>query len=166
MNPIKSFSLDVEGLGIIFYSPFATASIAEGDDYLESQFFDPDLVAAQAVEGRIVGVSTGTPGRFLMNVYRGYPEEAVVEKHDFKLRLGIEVRDRMLCIRDLYDLMDWRSTCPPGQSIELDDGFYHVTLLSSEPASGVMGDNQLVGIYLQQLPEMPKLRYSGVPTLC
>jgi hypothetical protein len=49
MNPIKSFSLDVEGLGVTFYSPFATASIAEGDDYLDRQFFDPDLVAAQGL---------------------------------------------------------------------------------------------------------------------
>lgn len=166
MDAIKNLRLDVAGLGIIFYSPFSAASILEDEDYLEKGFSNPDMVEKQAVEGQIVGVSTGTPGRFFLEVYRGYPEDAIVEKQDFKLRLGVEVRDRALCIRDLFDLLRWESKCPPVQVIELDDGFYHITLLSNMPPSGILGEDQIIQVYLQQLPEMPKLRYNGVPTLC
>ena len=166
MNALKTFRLDIAGLGIIFYSPFAAASISEGADYLENAFSDPDMVEQQAIEGRIVGVSTRTPGRFFIEMYSGYPDDGLVEEQDFKLRLGVEVRDRRLCVRDIFDLLKWESRCPAAQELELDDGFYHITLLSNEPPSGVMGEDQLIKVYLQKLQEMPKLRYNGVPTLC
>lgn len=166
MSAIKTFRLDIAGLGIIFYSPFSAVSISEGEDFLEKSFSDPDMVEKQAIEGRIVGVSTGTPGRFFLEIYRGYPDDADVEGYDFKLRLGVEVRNRTLCIRDLFDLLKWESRCPVEQVIELDDGFYHITLLSNEPPSGILGEDQVIKVYLQQLPEMPRLRYNGVPTLC
>lgn len=161
-----TFRLDVVGLGIIFYSPFSIASIAEGEDFLSTHFFDPELVEKQAREGRIVGVSTGTPGRFVLAIHSGYPNAPELDAHAYKLRLGAEVRDSMLCVRDLYDLMNWEAQCPSAQVFELDNGFYHVTLLSNEPPSGILGDDQVINVYLQQLPQMPELRYNGVPTLC
>jgi hypothetical protein len=67
-TPIK---LEVSGLGIIFYSPFAAASIREGEDYLGQCFADPHFVEQQALAGRIVGVSTGTSGIFYLHLRSG-----------------------------------------------------------------------------------------------
>ena len=165
-NVIRSFRLDVSGLGLLFYSPFSAAVIRDGEDYLQREFFDPYVVEKQALEGRLVGVSTGSPGSYLLGIYSGYPEESIAESREFKLRLGVEVRDGVLCIRDLYDLLAWRPDCPPEQMIHLDDGFYYVTLLSDRPESGVLGDNQSIDVFLQRLQEFPSLAYNGVPTLC
>lgn len=165
-NAIKTICLDVAGFGFIFYSPFSAASIQHGEDYFETTFSDPAVVEKQANDGQVVGVSTGTPGRFIFEILSGYPEQSTLDQHSFKLRLGVEVRDSTLCIRDLFDLLNWDAECPRDQMINIDDGFYHLTLLSNEPESGVLGDNQAIQIYLQELPEMPRLKYSGVPTLC
>jgi hypothetical protein len=166
LSQVTSMRLDITGLGFIIYSPFAAASIRPGEDYLEKEFLDPARVEKQALEGKIVGVSTGTPGRFLLEIHEGYPADEVLDKYGYKLRLGVEVRGRTLCIRDLYDLLKWNPECPVNQCIDLDDGYYHVTLLSREPESGVLGEDQDVLVYLQKLSEMPKLRFNGVPTLC
>jgi hypothetical protein len=163
---LTSMRLDIAGLGFIIYSPFAAAAIRPGENYLEKEFVDPAQVEKQALEGKIVGVSTGTPGRFLLEIRKGYPANEGLEEYNYALRLGVEVRDRTLCIRDLYDLMQWSPECPVNQRIDLDDGYYHVTLLSRKPESGFLGDDQEVLVYLQKLSEMPKLRYNGVPTLC
>ena len=42
----------------------------------------------------------------------------------------------------------------------------HVTLCSDSPASGVLGDKQEIFVYLQKLPELPKLAKHGIPSLC
>lgn len=166
MSLIRSICIDASGPGLIFYSPFSVASIRDGEDYLEIGFSDPDEVEKQALAGSLVGVSTGTSGRFHLKLFNGYPTDSEVASTQFKLRLGVEVRDRTLCIRELFDLLSWQSQCPESQIVDLDDGFYHVTLMSSEPPSGILGEDQVIRIYLQQTPEMPKLKYNGVPTLC
>jgi hypothetical protein len=162
----KRLELEMAGLGFIIYSPFAAQSIEEGEDFLESHFVEASLVAQQAMQGRIVGVSTGSGGRFLFELYWGYPESELMENFEYRLRLGVEVRDRRICFRDLYDLMDWSELCPDEQCVELDDGFYHITLLSNSPESEIIGDDQVICMYLNKLDEMPGLRFSGVPTLC
>ncbi len=166
MMPDTPITLEIVGLGIIFYSPFSTAAIREGEDYLSSCFSDPDLVEQQALAGRIVGVATGTPGRFQLHPRPGYPPENLFDSYPHQLRLGVEVRDGGLHVRDLYDLLQWTATCPAAQIIPLRPGFYHLTLLSRDPASGIMGDDQEILVYYQPLSEMPALRYNGVPTLC
>lgn len=166
MNTIKTINLSISGMGVIFYSPFAALGIQDGDDYLASNFESPSQVQEQAITGKIVGVSVGTPGDFVFEIYPDYPTEDRVALHEYKLRVGVEVRDRRLCIRDLFDLMDWSQVVPESQTIEVDDGFYHLTLLSSTPPSGLLGDHQIVEGYLHRLDEMPKLKFNGVPTLC
>lgn len=133
---------------------------------MESHFANPSDVESQALQGRIVGVCTSSPGEFSLVVHGGYPSNQMADDYEYKLRLGIEVRDRTLCIRDLFDLINWTAECPSQQKLELDDGFYHITLLSNDPESGCLGDNQEIQVYLQRLDAMPKLRYNGVPTLC
>lgn len=162
----KTMRLEISGVGFIIYSPFATSHIVEGEDYLETGFANPQEVERQAQEGKLVGVCTSSPGSFLFEVLEGYPSDDTLGENKYKLRLGVEVRDTTLCIRDLYDLIDWSSDCPPEQELKVENGFYHVTLLSGDPASGLLGDDQRILIYLQKLNEMPLLRYNGVPTLC
>lgn len=166
METIKQIRLNIAGMGVIFYSPFAVSKIAEEEDYLESSFEDPMQVKEQALQGRIVGINLGTPGSFILNVLPGYPSEERVNEHRYRLRAGVEVRDGILCVRDLFDLIKWKSKLPERQVIELKDGFYHLTFLSNDPASGVLGDEQVIEIYLNHLDEMPNLRFEGVPTLC
>jgi len=166
MNPIKLIELEIAGLGFIVYSPFFTSHISEDEDYLLTEFENPSVVEKQALNGGLVGVCTSTPGKFIFEFYCGYPNEELIASYEYRLRLCAQVKDNMLCIRDLYDLLEWSSECPEEQIIELDDGIYHISLLSRMPISGILGDNQKVLVFLQSLNEMPQLRYNGVPTLC
>lgn len=34
------------------------------------------------------------------------------------------------------------------------------------PSSGVLGDDQVIEVFLQELEELPPLSRSGIPTLC
>lgn len=164
---IQSFNLEAQGFGFILCSPFATADISDGEDFLESNFEQPSDVEKLAKECSIVGVSTGSPGNFLFEIYYGYPTDDTLEKFEFRLRLGVEVRGKLLEIRDLFDLMDWTKNCPKEQTIKLnDDGFYHITLLSKLPKSGLLGDKQKVLVFLHHLDSKPDVDVKGVPTLC
>ena len=82
-----------------------------------------------------------------------------------KLRLGIKVRDGTVCLRDLYDLMEWSATCPARQRVRVRDGFYRLTVLSDPPASGVLGDRQRIAIYFERTARKPAIRWQGVPDL-
>ena len=165
-NALPPITIDVAGLGLIFYSPFAAVEIREGENYFQRCFSDPAFVERQAVAGRMVGVATGTPGRFHLRPLPGYPTQDQIDSYPYRLRLAVEVRAGGLCVRDLYDLMDWTAACPAAQVIDLASGFYHITLLSRDPPSGVLGDHQEIQVFYKPLPQLPAMRYSGVPTLC
>lgn len=162
----REMTLDVSGLGIVFHSPQAAKHIAERSDYLASNYTTERQVQSHIQKGSIVGFGTGSPGTFILKFHSGYPDENYLHKCDFKLRLGLECRGGLVCFRDLYELMDWRADCPSKQTLELADGYYHVTLCSNRPASGVLGDDQEIQFYLQKLGEFPRLAKEGVPTLC
>ena len=167
MNFFRTIELEIAGLGFIIYSPFCTSHILENENYFRSGEFDnPSVVEKQALNGKLVGVSTGTPGNFIFKFCYGYPEEELLTSYEYKLRLCAKVKDNVLCIRDLYELLEWSSECPKEQIVKLEDGIYHITLLSRMPISGILGDNQKILVFLQALNEMPQLRYNGVPTLC
>jgi len=158
--------LSIQGLGIIFYSPFAAEHIRKGEDYLNKRYLKPEDVVPHILAGTVVGFGTGSPGTFELRFRAGYPSDDELESHDCKLRLGLEVRDETLCVRDLYDLLRWQRRCPDGQRLTLADGYYHVTLVSSAPPSGILGDDQVIDVYLNPLSTMPSLKYDGVPMLC
>jgi hypothetical protein len=61
--------------------------------------------------------------------------------------------------------MDWNPVCPSAQRIDLANGYYHVTLCSSTPPSGVLGDDQVIFVFLQPLAAMPALATTGIPNL-
>lgn len=158
--------LDISGMGIVFYSPSFARPIPEGSDYLNTNYTTEQQVQAHIQKGTIVGFGTGTPGTFVLKFHAGYPEEGYLQKCEFKLRLGLHVEGGLICVRDLFDLLQWRAECPPQQVVELEDGFYHVTLCSDPPESGVLGDNQHINVYFQKLDAFPKLAKQGIPTLC
>lgn len=165
MRAQKNIELDIDGLGIIFYSPFAAAHIAEGEDYLSSHYSNEEQVQPHIQSGTIVGFGTGSPGRFSISVASGYPSNDTLRSCEYKLRLGIQVRGKTVCVRDLYDLMEWSAHCPSDQTFNLDDGYYHITLCSNRPPSGIVGDGQKIEAYFNKLPAMPALDKIGVPTL-
>lgn len=162
----QTIRLEISGLGILVYSPFAAAHIGEGEDYLSDKYMDEEQVQPHIQQGTLVAFGTSTPGTFIIHVRSGYPSEETLDAADYTLRLGLQVKDRTVCLRDLFDLLDWTAECPLGQTVEMEDGFYHVTLHSNRPPTGILGDEQEIWMYFQQLEEMPALYPHGVPTLC
>ena len=61
---MQEIALDIMGLGIILYSPFAVTHIPEGADYLRSHFWTSDDVARNVIECRLTTFCTGSPGRY------------------------------------------------------------------------------------------------------
>jgi hypothetical protein len=157
--------LEITGLGVLLYSPWAVRHIRKGDDYLKSHYWEPEEVLKHVYEGSLVGIGTGSPGQFVLELRSGYPEEPTIEKAEFKLRLGIRVEGDQLCLRDLYDLSEWEPDCPANQTLKITNGIYHVTVFGDRPPSGILGDHQTIWIFLNPLDQMPALRYEGVPSL-
>jgi hypothetical protein len=163
---MREVALDISGLGFILYSPPAVSHISEGSDYLQEHFWQPEDVARHVMDCQLTTFCTGTPGSFRLRLHDGPRDEQAVDASEFKLRLGLEVHDGVICIRDLYDLMQWSAECPASQQLPMADGWYRLTVYSSPPASGILGDNQVIDIHLEPMREKPKLRYEGVPSLC
>jgi len=159
-------TLDIAGLGIVFHSPAFATHIAEGEDYFSSNYTSAEQVQAHIQKGTIVGFCTGAPGIFILRFHSGYPDEDWLSGSEFKLRLGLQCTGGLVCFRDLYELMDWRAECPLDRRLQLNDGSYHVTLCSNQPPSGILGDNQIIDMFLHRLDVFPQLADIGVPSLC
>jgi hypothetical protein len=158
-------TLEIAGLGILLYSPWAAKHIVKGDRYLKSQYWQTADILEHVRVGGLVGFNTGAPGRYFLELRTGYPREAAMARADYKLELGLRVQDRRICIRDLYDLAEWDPECPMEQTMEAPDGFYHLTLHSKAPASGVLGEDQTIWVYLEPVQELPVFRHAGLPSL-
>jgi len=163
---MREVVLDICGLGLILYSPPAVMHIAEGEDYLQAQFWEPADVARHVMECQLTAFGTGSPGTFRLQFIDGPPDEQSVQAAAFKLRLGLQVHGGTVCVRDLYDLMEWSTECSVAQQIPVADGWYRLTVSSSPPPSGILGDGQLIEIALERVGHKPTLRWEGVPSLC
>jgi hypothetical protein len=158
-------TLTIAGLGIILYSPVFAEHISEGEDYFSAHYSDERSIQEHIQKGTIVGFGTGSPGTYTLRFRAGYPEEEVLQKCDYKYRLGLTVSGGVIRVRDVYDLMQWTPDCPSSQQLYLDDGYYHVTLSSNRPASGILGDSQVIDVHLQKLDRFPDLLKVGIPSL-
>lgn len=163
---MHQIALDILGLGVVLYSPPAVDHIPAGSDYLSSHFWEPADVARHVTECELTAFGTGSPGSFQLRFADGPADEHAVRAADFKLRLGLLVRGGEVCVRDLYDLMDWSPECPPVQRLAVADGWYRLTVYSSPPASGILGDGQVIDVALERVDDRPALRWDGVPSLC
>lgn len=157
--------ISITGLGIILYSPFAVAHITEGSDYLSSHFWEPDLVARHVMACELSAFGTGSPGDYRLILFDGHDTEGDLGDAMASIRLGIEIQDQTICFRDLYDLMDWKAECPATQSVNLDNGFYELTVFTNPPASGILGDRQTINIHFRPVPQRPELNWAGVPDI-
>ena len=81
------------------------------------------------------------------------------------IRLGIQVSGGELRVIDLFWLSEFDPDCPGEQTLALEDGFYHITLNTRKPKSGLWGDRQVIYVYLNKMPQMPELAWPGVPCL-
>jgi hypothetical protein len=161
-----SMTLEIAGLGIIFYSPSAATMIAEGEDYLTTHYTTEEQVQLHIQKGTLVGFGTCSPGRYILRFHHGYPRDDELHAARYKLRLGVNCTNNVVYFRDLFDLLDWYADCPQKQQLSLPSGIYHVTLVSDRPPSGILGDNQIIDIYFNRLPAFPPLAKEGIPTLC
>lgn len=158
--------LIISGMGIIIYSDYAVAHIAEGEDYFSSNYFTGEQVLKHIYTGTIVGFCTSSPGTYILKIRNGYPTKLDLDNSEFKLRLGIFVEGNRIYFNDLFSLMDWRSDYSDMPTIELEDGYYHITLFGDVPNTGILGDNQEIFVYFNKLDTMPALKYNGVPIFC
>jgi hypothetical protein len=166
VNVEREIRLDISGLGILMLSPSAASHISEGEDYLSDHYMTGEQVQKHIQAGTIVGFGTGSSGTFILELAKGYPSEEELAASEFKLRLGIEVKDGRVCFRDLYELLSWTADCPEDRTWSMENGFYHITLCSNTPESGILGDEQRIAIYFNRLPAFPRLANLGVPHLC
>ena len=162
----KIIRLVTSGMGIVLHSPWATADIAQGEDFLTSSFSNPTDVADLVNSSRIAAFCTGSPGAWRLHLRTDPPDDAALVQADYKVRLGVEVRDGILQIRDLFELMSWDADCNDDQVIQLSDGFYRITAFTSRPESGILGDDQDIHLHLEAISEPARLVHHGVPQLC
>jgi len=157
--------ISIDGMGIVFYSDKATEDIKEGEDYLSTEYFKPEQVAGHIRKGDIVGFCTGSSGDYMLKFRSGYPDEDLIEQYPVSARLAIVVDGGKISAIDLFWLMDWSADCPSEQQIEIEDGIYHITLLTRISETEIWGDNQIIYVFLNRLDEMPELSWRGVPQL-
>jgi hypothetical protein len=163
---MRENALYVEDLGVILYSPPAVSHIQAGSDYVTARFWRPEDVARHVMACRLTTFATGSPGSFRLRFHDAAPDGRGVTPAQFALRLGLRVESGVICVRDLFDLRDRSPSCPPEQRLPTIDGWYWLTVLSSAPATGVLGDDQLIEINLEMTDSRPRLRWHGVPQLC
>lgn len=157
--------LDIDGMGLVLYSEGAVQELVEGENFFQRDYSTPQQVAAHIKKGDIVGFCTGSGGRYHIKFREGYPDESADEQYPVGIRLALDVKGGKISIIDLFWLMEWSRDCPREQQLSVEDGIYHLTVLTAKPASGIWGDNQEIYIYMQKLDKMPELTWEGVPGL-
>jgi hypothetical protein len=165
VKTLRKLTLEIDGIGLILYSPFAVSEIRPGERFLQERFWEPADVAASVRAGRIAGFCTGSPGTYHVELAEGAPDLPAIAGFPWMIRLALEVRDHTVCIRDLYDLSGWDPACPPSQVIQLPDGFYRLSVGTCPPDSGIVGDDQSILIAFEPIDAIPSLAWEGVPFL-
>ena len=161
----KDINLDIDGMGIVFYSPETNKNIPLGYNFLNEEYIEPEDVARHVKKGDVVGFCTGSPGNFMLKFREGYPGDKLLKEYLVAIRLGVDIQDEMLCVIDLFWLTKWDPECPDEQIIPIDSGYYHITLCTRKPDSGIWGCKQIIFVYLNKLDFMPALKWDGVPVL-
>ena len=161
----KDIHLVIDGMGIVFYSPKTNQNILEGSNFFDEEYSKPEDVARHIKKGDVVGFCTGSSGEFIIKFREGYPEENLLAEYPVSIRLGVDIQDETLCVIDLFWLMEWSSECPLEQTISIDSGYYHITVCTRKPDSGIWGYQQIIFVYLNKLDSMPELTWPGVPLL-
>lgn len=163
--PIKSLDISIRGPGFIIFSPDSVKHITAGENYLDRHFTKPDDVESHARAGGIIGVNLGSPGYYLIHFYEGYPPDGFDDRISASIRLVQKVEGGSICIRGLFSLIDWEPEGLEIDSLEREDGYYHLTLCTGLSASGAIGDAQNIYFFLKKLDGPIEWVYRGVPQL-
>ncbi|MBR1824883.1 MAG: hypothetical protein IJ779_11755 [Ruminococcus sp.] len=161
----KDIELCLDGIGIAIYSDGCMNGIAEGSDFFNAELADPKKAAGHIRKGDISCFCTGSGGDYTLKIRQGYPDAETYSSYPVSISLGLEVKGGKVSFIDIYWLMEWSGNVPEDQQIELEDGFYHLTVLTRLPESGYWGGDQTIYIYFNKLDAMPQLTWQGVPQL-
>ncbi|WP_317368834.1 hypothetical protein [uncultured Tyzzerella sp.] len=161
----KNIELDIDGMGIVIYSNKNMSYVNEGEDFFKKEFSTPTKVVEHIKKGDIVGFNTGSGGKYNIKIREGYPSEGINNEFPVSIRLAIDVKGNVLSFIDLYWLTEWSNNIPEEQQIFVEEGIYHLTILTMKPISGIWGDNQDIYIYMNKINCMPELNWNGVPQL-
>ena len=115
--------------------------------FLKKNFPTPKKVAEHIKKGDIIGFNTGTGGKYNIKIREGYPNNDIISNFPVSIRLAIDVKGNVLSFIDLYWLMEWSNYVPEEQQIFIEEGIYHLTVLTRRPISGIWGDDQDIYIY-------------------
>lgn len=157
--------LTIDGMGIVIYSNEAMKNIEEGDNYFTKEFATPQKVSEHIKRGDIIGFNMGSSGTYNLHIRQGYPSIEIIEKYPISARLALNVLGNKVSFIDLYWLMEWSEYVPEEQTIEIEEGVYHVSVLTQKSSGGKIGDNQDIYVFFNKISEMPKLLWDGVPQL-
>lgn len=164
-NIHKDISLSIDGLGLALYSDAAMQYVEEGADFFTQEFSTPEQVVSHIQKGDIVGFCTGSGGDYCLRFREGYPDSETDAQYPVSIRLALHVKGNTMSVIDLAWLMEWSAEVPEEQQLHVEEGYYHLTILTRLPSSGIRGDQQTIYIYMQKLEEMPALRWNGIPQL-
>lgn len=165
MRTLARFTLDLAGPGFVVYSPFAMTDVVPGAAFLREHYTEPADVAASVRAGRVAGCCTGSPGTYNVEIIDGALDHFMHALCTWWINLALEVRDRTVCVRDLFDLTRWEPVCPADQTITIPDGFYRLAVGTRPTNSGVVGDDQDLVIAFEPVDSLPELTWTGVPFL-
>ena len=157
--------MSIDGMGIAVYSDGCMSEVEKGSDFFSSDFADPQKMAEHIRKGDITGFCTGSGGDYTLKIREGYPDAETEKNYPVSIRLGLEVKGGKISFVDIYWLMEWSGEAPDDQQIDIEDGFYHMTVLTRLPESGYWGADQIIYIYFKKLDSMPQLAWNGVPQL-
>lgn len=165
VRTLASFTLEIAGPAFVIYSPFAVADVSIGASFLREHYTEPADVAASVRAGRVAGCCTGSPGTYNVEILDGALDHFMLPLCTWWINLALEVRDRTVCVRDLFDLTPWDPACPTEQSITIADGFYRLAVGTRPTDSGIVGDDQDLVIAFEPVESLPELTWTGVPFL-
>jgi len=157
--------LDIDGMGIVFFSAETMKSVIPGTDFLTSEFTSPQQIVNHIKKGDITAFCTGSSGSFDIHFFMGYPTADILEKFSVSIRLALDVQGGSIQFCDLFWLSEWNTDFPQNQIITLPDGYYEMTVCTCLPESGYWGDEQTIYIYFSKVDKMPELTWTGVPYL-
>ena len=157
--------LDIDGMGIVFFSAETMKDVIPDTDFLSSEFTSPQQIADHIKKGDITAFCTGSSGSFDIHFFEGYPSVDILEKFPVSIRLALDVQGGSIQFCDLFWLSKWNTDFPKNQMIELPDGYYEMTVCTCLPESGYWGDEQTIYIYFNKVDKIPELTWTGVPYL-
>lgn len=163
MNNI--IKLEVDGMGIAFFSPKTMEYVECGSDFLNDEFTNPKQIKEHLKKGDIAAFCTGGGGEYTIHCLEGNPSDDIMNNYPVTAKLVLEVKGGSVQFCDIFWLSDWSLDFPKEQIISLDDGFYNISAFTRMPVSGYWGDNQEIYLYFDKVDKISDFDIQGLPYL-